>query len=121
MVKERKHNLVTLIYNYSENGKSAFVHEGFNFFLRLYNDNIYLGINPCVVITSDGINNIKPRDLSQQKYKEYKKWFVDRRYNSKIRDLLNTFIFLLSDNNDAISIPTFNGLFVIENKFLEIG
>lgn len=120
IVEKRRYNPVTLVYNYSDQGKPAFVHEGFTFFFKLYDSKIYLGMNPCIVITSDGTNIIHPTDLSHDKYPEYKKWFIDKRYNSKIREMVNTFVDMLSNEMNKIIIPVFDDQLEIDNKFVEI-
>ena len=121
MVKERRYGWRTLIYDYSEQNKPAFVHEGFNFFLRLYNDEVFLGLNPCVTVTRDGVNCISPKDLSYNKFMEFKTYFVDRRYNSKIREMFNIFVDMLCGEIGKIIVPTFSGNIEIDGNAVELG
>ena len=120
MVREKRYGPRTLIYDYSEENKPAFVHEGFNFFLRLYNNEIFLGLNPCVTVTRDGMSCISPKDLSYDKFFQYKTYFVDRRYNSKIREMFNIFVDVLCGEIGKIIVPTFNGNIEIDGEVVEL-
>lgn len=120
MVRDKRYGTETLIYDYSDGANPAFVHEGFNFFFRLFGQEVFLGLDPCVVITRDGKNHIRVKDLSSSKYKEYKKWFIDRRYNSTTRRMFNTFTSYLCNGSTKVIIPVFSGQVEIDGGAIEI-
>lgn len=84
----------TMIYDYSDAGKRAFVHEGFTFSLKRYSGEIYLVIDPCLVIT-DGNDYIGQEGLSPTKWEEYKRNFIDKRYNWKVRNMIDIFTIIM--------------------------
>lgn len=120
MVRDKRYGPVTLIYDYSDGDNPAFVHEGFNFFFKLYGHEVFFGLDPCVVVTKDGKNPIRARDLLPDKYKEYKKRFVDRRFNSVTRRMFNTFVKLLCNGSTKVIMPVFNGQVEVEGDAVEI-
>ena len=121
MVKYKRYGPVTLIYDYSNTTGPAFVHEGFNFFFRLYGQEVFFGVDPCVVVTRDGKNPVTAKDLSPNKYKEYKKRFIDKRFNSITRRMFNTFVDLLCNGNTKMVIPVFGGEVEIDGGAIELG
>jgi len=111
--------IVMMVHDYSDADKKAYVHEGFTFFLKHYGEEIYLVIDPCLVIT-DGNDYIGQGGLSPRKREEYKQNFVDRRYNWKVRSMVDIFTAIMRNGKQKIEIPLQGELLAIEDSPVRI-
>ena len=96
-----------------DNMHNYYIHEGFGYNLHLINQNVFLSLNPRIVLTKDKKENIIPKENGSRFYTY--QW--SRRYNSVTRDLLKVWLEFLSDTNGiTIPIPNEDSL-IFESKF----